>query len=253
MKKLLFIPMFAGMLTAISMQPEIVIKHHNYISYYNPSTKEADSVSWDLNAPLVACDANPVDRKDAFKTDPLAPGSTSPSDYAVNSSVKTSPKYNPDRPAWIDEGHLFSYQSAMCTAFGIFECFYMTNMLPQFHAFNAGDWKTLEVQERIWARTASLHEVAGGYGVMNKDTSIYGAMAVQLFPNGHLPGGEVIPAYMWKAISTNGKPYSVWIMRNCKHSVGDRGFKTNKYNAWLTSIHTFDLVSIGKEIQRLKL
>lgn len=225
---------FSGMLFPTS--PEVVLKHHDYISYYNPATKEADSVSWNLTPAMVSCGVVP--RKNPFKTDPLLPKSASPNDYAVNSG--------PDRPAWIDEGHLFSYQSAMCTPFGVFECFYMTNMLPQFHAFNAGDWKTLEVQERVFAKSKALHEVAGGYGIMNADTPKYGAYAVHLFPGGHLPGGEVIPAYMWKAILLNGK-YSVWIMPNNKHSAG------HDYAHWLTQIHSFDLASIGKEIQRLKI
>lgn len=218
---------------------EIVVKHHNYTTYYNTSNKEADSVAWDLSPAMVSC--GKVDRKNPFKMDPSIPGSATPEDYAVNAG-------NPDRPAWIDEGHLMSYQSAMCTPFGVYECFYMSNMLPQFHAFNAGDWKTLEIQERILAKTKTIHIIAGGFGTMTNDTLKYGLQAIKRFPKGHLPNGENIPAYMWKGIVMNGTMY-VYIMPNSIHSVGH-----SDTNFWLDpQLHKIDLMSIGNEIKRLKI
>ena len=56
------------------------VKHHSYTTYYNPIIKEPDSVSWDLTPFMVSCTAQV--RKDAFKQDPLIPGSATPADYA---------------------------------------------------------------------------------------------------------------------------------------------------------------------------
>lgn len=224
MKKLLnfiyvFVILGALSLSLVPMNSEIVVKHHSYTSYYDVVSREPDSVSWNLTPQMCAC--TPQARKDAFAEDPKIPNSATPKDY-LNSGY--------------DKGHLFSYDDAMCDPTDKVECFLMSNMLPQIHPFNAGDWKTLEVQERVWAKTKTLHIVAGGYGSI-----------------GTLKSGEVIPAYMWKAILTNGK-YSIWIMPNKASSTGNRGLTANKFNAWLSPVlHTFDLVSIANEIKREKI
>lgn len=92
----------------------------------------------------------------------------------------------------------------------------MSNMLPQIHAFNAGDWKTLEVKEREWAKTNNLHIIAGGIGSLGK-----------------LAKGENIPAFMWKAILVKGT-YIVWIMPNSITSV------KHQWSYWETDLKTFD-------------
>ncbi len=78
----------------------------------------------------------------------------------------------------------------------------MTNMLPQYHSFNTGDWKKLEMREQKLAKTKKLHIIAGGIGSI-----------------GHLPAGENIPKYMYKAIYMNGS-WRVWIMLNDPTSKG---------------------------------
>jgi DNA/RNA endonuclease G (NUC1) len=196
-------------LFAFRPSDEIVIRHHSYKTYYDSALREPDSVAWDLTPEMVSCTSQT--RKNAFRTDPLIKGSASPNDY-LNSGY--------------DKGHLFSYDDAQCNETDKVECFYMSNMLPQVHSFNAGDWKVLEMQERIFAKTQRLHIVAGGYGSLGK-----------------LKAGENIPAYMWKAILIDRK-YVVWIMPNQKTSTG------HAYSRWLTTIHTFDLDSIGNEIKK---
>lgn len=183
------------------------VKHHSYTTHYNAAAREPDSVSWTLTPQMVSCD-NQV-RKDAFAADPQIKGSATPKDY-TNSGY--------------DKGHLFSYDDAECNATDKVECFYMSNMLPQIHPFNAGDWKVLEMQERQWAKTQTIRIVAGGYGSLGK-----------------LRAGENIPAYMWKAIFINGR-WQVWIMPNKKTSAG------HKMLTWVTPLRTFDLKSIGDYI-----
>lgn len=211
MKNRFLIPLLLcalGLCAAISTPPEVVVKHHSYVSHYNPALREPDSVTWDLSPSMVQC--TPPKRKDLFTADPAIPGSAKAADY-TNSGY--------------DKGHLFSYDDAACSALDRVECFYMSNMLPQLHPFNAGDWKTLEVQERAFAKTTPLHIVAGGFGTLGK-----------------LNAGENIPAYMWKAIYLKGA-WTVWIMPNSS----TKSIK-HAYTYWIASIHTFDLLSIAKEI-----
>lgn len=175
------------------------IKHHSFTTYYNATLKEADSVAWNLTPEMVSCGSQV--RKNVFKADPLIPNGASPKDY-----VGTH----------YDLGHLFSYDDAECNNIDKIECFYTSNMLPQIHPFNAGDWKVLEIQERIWAKTQTLHIIAGGIGSLGK-----------------FPAGENIPAYMYKAILINGK-YIAWIMPNLATSHG------HKYDYWKVDLKTLD-------------
>lgn len=175
------------------------VKHHSYITYYDAKLREPDSVSWNLTPAMCAC-ASQV-RKDAFAQDKLIPGSATPADY-TNSGY--------------DKGHLFSYDDAMCNSTDKVECFLMSNMLPQIHPFNAGDWKVLEMQERVWAKAKTLHIIAGGIGTLGK-----------------LKNGENIPRYMYKAILLDGR-YTVWIMPNLATSHG------HKYDYWITTTKVLD-------------
>jgi DNA/RNA endonuclease G (NUC1) len=170
----------------VSITSAQTVKHQHYITYYNPTLKEPDSVAWDLSPAMVSCN-HTVKRKDKFKADPGIPGSGSPKDY-VRSGY--------------DKGHLFNYEDASYDSIDRVECFYMSNMLPQLHSFNAGDWKTLETQERLWAASTPIHIIAGGIG-----------------SKGSLPAGENIPAFMWKAIYQNGR-WTCWIMPNEVSSKG---------------------------------
>lgn len=175
------------------------IKHHSFTTHYNAFTKEADSVSWYLTPQMCNCSLQA--RKDAFAQDRSIPGSAAPADY-INSGY--------------DKGHLFSYDDAMCDATDKVECFLMTNMLPQIHPFNSGDWKVLEMQERAWAHKVTLHIIAGGIGSL-----------------GHLKSGENIPAYMYKAIYMGGM-WTAYIMPNQANSHG------HNYDYWVKPISDLD-------------
>lgn len=175
------------------------IKHHSFTTYYNALLKEPDSVAWDLTPSMVSCGKQI--RKSFFARDLTIANSTGPLDY---------------RKSGYDKGHLFSFDDAQCDSIDKKECFLMTNMLPQAHAFNVGDWKALEIQERIWAKTTNLHIIAGGIGTI-----------------GQLKSGVNIPKYMYKAILMNGK-YTAWIMPNLPGSFG------HDYTFWEVDIKTLD-------------
>jgi len=182
MKKLILLITLLG--CALLAQSQTVV-HHSYTTYYNSSKGEPDSVSWNLTPSMVNCKTTV--RKNVFEPDPNIKECTKPSSY-VNSGY--------------DKGHLFSYEDAICNPIDRVECFYMSNMLPQLHSFNAGEWKKLEVQERQWAKTQTLHIIAGGIGSIGK-----------------LKSGVNIPAYFYKAIYMNTE-WKVYIMPNSDKSQG---------------------------------
>ena len=171
-------------LIAFSLNAQIV-HHQHYTTYYNANLRTADRVEWDLTPAMVGCQQVP--RKDKFVQDPKISNSASPRDY-VNSGY--------------DRGHLFSYKSASCDPIDRIECFYMSNMLPQEHSFNAGTWGKLEDYERALAAKQPIHVIAGGIGSL-----------------GRLPAGENIPAFMYKVIKVNGL-YVAWIMPNSHEAQG---------------------------------
>jgi len=178
------------------------VRHHLYVTHYNANLKTPDSVSWYLSPAMINC-PNKVGRTNHFVSDPQIPGSPPPSDYAVNQGV---PRIN-----WIDLGHLFNAQDAACDHEFNDECYYTTNMLPQFQSFNQGDWKSLEIAEQTWAKTKTLHIIAGGIG-----------------SRGRLPKGENIPQFMYKAIYIDGQ-WACYIMPN------DPSSKGHGYEHWQRS------------------
>jgi endonuclease G, mitochondrial len=191
MKKLFLLGLILFVCQTVTAQ---TIKHHSYTAYYRAGLKESDSVSWDLTPAMRNC-ADPIPRKDAFAPDPaLGTSSPKPGDYAVNSGKP--------RSIWINLGHLYNAEDASCDEGFYNECYYTTNMLPQYQSFNTGDWKKLEIREQKWAKTQKLHIIAGGIGSI-----------------GSLPAGENIPKFMYKAIYMNGG-WQVWIMLNDPSSKG---------------------------------
>lgn len=98
--------------------------------------------------------ATVLPRKDAFKADPLVNGCATPADY-------TNTGY--------DKGHLAPNADMNWDLTVQKECFYMSNMSPQTHAFNAGIWSRLEKLVRDWAlEYDSIYVVTGP--VLNAST-----------------------------------------------------------------------------------
>ncbi len=201
MKKYLFLLALCATLTAVEAQK---IVHHSYITYYNATKQEADSVNWNLTPTMVGCtDAGP--RKDKFAADPQI--SNCPTKKAYTNSG-------------YDKGHLFPYADAECDSIDKVECFYMSNMLPQLHPFNAGDWKTLETQERVWAQTQIIRIIAGGFG-----------------SKGQLASGVNIPESCWKAVYVDGKWHG-YVMPNENTSKG------HSFSFWeVLDIKRFDTIT----------
>jgi endonuclease G len=90
-----------------------------------------------------------------------------------------------------DRGHLFPAGDAWDSS-SMNDCFYLSNMSPQIHAFNAGIWEKLETQVRNWALTLdTLYIVTAG--ILKDSLPTIGANSV------------AVPAFFYKAILCKNK------------------------------------------------
>ena len=108
-----------------------IIKHAYYTVCLNDSEHVPNWVCYHLTKKE---SVNAVgERKNAFATDKASKFSATPSDYHLSG---------------YDQGHLFSWSSNQWNDTAAVQCFYMTNMAPQIHTFNAGTWEKIENLER---------------------------------------------------------------------------------------------------------
>jgi endonuclease G len=154
-KKLFIFVSLVLMGISLQAQDVVVLKHTNYTSHYSKSKYYPVMVEWWVTRAKVSCD-KPLARKDNFKSDPLLPNETNLlEDY---------------KGSGIDRGHMMPAAENLCQTPAIQdECFYFSNMAPQYHSLNAGDWKSVESMEREWAqKDDSVHVWSGNIGVAKK-------------------------------------------------------------------------------------
>lgn len=108
-------------------RPEQVIRHIGYTVSYNPSWRIPNWVAYCLTAEELVGDEG---RTDKFLPDPMVEG-----DPVVTKDYSGS---------GYDRGHMAPAADMKWSAEAMRESFYMTNMCPQHHSNNAGDWKDLE-------------------------------------------------------------------------------------------------------------
>jgi endonuclease G, mitochondrial len=132
---LLFITLILGFQTIASAQQKKIV-HAHYVSFYNPAKKGPDSVAWDLTPSMVSCSI--MARHDAFNQDPSLPGSAKPSDYTSSGFSK---------------GHLFNWDEAKCDGGTVAECFYMTNMLPQYQCLMKVIGRGSNIMSEHWLKS----------------------------------------------------------------------------------------------------
>ena len=116
-------------------QPEQVIEHIGYTVSYNPNWLVPNWVAYELTA---AETGGEQERSNHFKPDPLVEG-----DPVVTSDYSKS---------GYDRGHMAPAADMKWSEQAMRESFYMTNICPQLHNLNAGDWKDLEEMARSWAQ-----------------------------------------------------------------------------------------------------
>ena len=126
--------------------PEKILRRKGYITSYNRYTKQPNWVAWELNAEKL------IERES--RTDKFLPGPDLPPNVAV-----TTDDYK--RSGW-DRGHMCPAGDNRWHWKAMQESFYMTNICPQHHNLNRGDWKELEEACRAWAQCEeSIYIVCG--------------------------------------------------------------------------------------------
>ena len=124
---------------------EILLEQYGYTVSYNPDLCIPNWVAWELNAEkLVARES----RNSKFMPNPQLP-----EDKAVTTKEYTGSGW--DRGHMCPAGDNKYYWRAMN------ESFYMTNICPQNHNLNRGDWKELEEACRRWAEVEPVYIVCG--------------------------------------------------------------------------------------------
>ena len=133
------------------MEGEQRVAHTAYTLSYNAQHNQPSWVAYLLTREHAL---TTLPRKDSFKADPLVKDCATPDDY---------------KNTGFDKGHLAPNADMNWDTKVQQECFYMSNMSPQTHAFNAGIWSRMEEQVRQWAiEYDSIYVVTGP--VLNEST-----------------------------------------------------------------------------------
>jgi len=133
----IFVVLFLSL--SLSAQDTVRLVHKEYTTVFSKSKKYPVLVEWWLTKQKVTC-TSPVPRKDQFIPDPLLASETDlTKDYTGSG---------------FDRGHMAPAADNQCSGpDAMKECFYFSNMTPQYGSLNRGDWKTLEMKTRDLAES----------------------------------------------------------------------------------------------------
>ena len=110
------------------------ISHKAYTVDYNEEWRLANWVAYALDSSQTK---GPVERYNKFDADPQVKGATAQWWDYKNTTY--------------DRGHLVPAGDMKWDQTAMRECFYLSNIAPQNHTFNEGDWNYLENRVRGWA------------------------------------------------------------------------------------------------------
>jgi len=155
MKNLLLTLSFCFITFMSFSQDAVTIKHTNYTTVYSKSKCYPIMVEWWVTKAKVSCE-KPLARKDNFQPDPELPKETDLKKDYVGSGF--------------DRGHMMPAADNLCQTQQIQdECFYFSNMSPQYRSLNAGDWKSVEVLTRkLASEKDSIHVWCGNIGEVKR-------------------------------------------------------------------------------------
>lgn len=117
-------------------RPELILERTSYTASYNRELRIPNWVAWELTPEKLV---ERESRTDKFLPDPDLP----------ESEAVTTDDYKGS--GW-DRGHMCPAADNRWHWRAMQECFYLTNICPQNHNLNAGDWKELEEACRLWAQ-----------------------------------------------------------------------------------------------------
>ncbi len=111
-----------------------VIQHKAYTVDYNEEWRLPNWVAYSLTSSQTK---GPVERYNKFMPDPYVKGA--------------SAQYWDYRSSKYDRGHMVPAGDMKWDRTAMEECFYLSNICPQNHTMNEGDWNYLENRVRGWA------------------------------------------------------------------------------------------------------
>ncbi|MDO4163897.1 MAG: DNA/RNA non-specific endonuclease [Bacteroides sp.] len=127
-------------------RPELILYRRGYTVSFNKELNIPNWVAWELTPEKL------IERES--RTDKFLPDPDLPEDEAV-----TTDDY---KGAGMDRGHMCPAGDNRWHWKAMLESFYMTNICPQNHNLNRGDWKELEEDCRRWAEEeGSIYIVCG--------------------------------------------------------------------------------------------
>lgn len=130
----------------LANRSELILHRKGYATSYNKDLKIPNWVAWELTPEKL------VERES--RSDKFLPDPDLPEDEAVTT--------NDYKGAGLDRGHLCPAGDNRWNWKAMQESFYMTNICPQDHNLNRGDWKELEEACRLWAqREGKIYIVCG--------------------------------------------------------------------------------------------
>ena len=116
-------------------RPEMILNRIGYTVSFNPETNLPNWVAWELTENRLADNCS---RARHFYPDP---------DIPRGIAVETG---DYSKSGW-DRGHMCPAGDNKWDEQAMRQSFFMTNMCPQHHNLNRGDWKELEEKCRRWA------------------------------------------------------------------------------------------------------
>ncbi|MCF0188214.1 MAG: DNA/RNA non-specific endonuclease [Bacteroidaceae bacterium] len=162
-------------------RPEQIINHSALTISWNEKLCLPNYVAWILTEERVSGD---VERLDDFQPDPLIDNSPTWADY---------------RGSGYDRGHMCPSADNKHSMRAQKECFYMTNMCPQTHSLNAGDWNELEGRCRKWTKKYGNLYIVSGPVINGYPTS--GKLNNEYIANGKI----IVPDAFFKVIMRCGQ------------------------------------------------
>lgn len=113
-----------------NLKHSINITHSGYSTMFDTVLKYPVLVHWLNTKQRLECGDEKLERKNNFQPDPKLYMETDLDKDYYHSGY--------------DRGHMCPAADNQCSADNMSECFYFSNMAPQTHSTNAGDWKSIE-------------------------------------------------------------------------------------------------------------
>ena len=115
---------------------DVIVSHSTFTLSYNTSRNTPYWVAWQLEGKNAY---GSLDRNQKFWADEKLPRK-----YRVD--------FYEYKESGYERGHMCPAGDMKWTEEGMHDCFYMSNICPQTHELNDGDWRELEEKCRLWAK-----------------------------------------------------------------------------------------------------